>query len=68
MGHRLEHHAINVPILFVQADRDKALPPSLSQGMERLCPKMTRESVAASHCELSIRNTSSPFSLDFLGC
>lgn len=52
MGRRLEQSVIDVPILFVQAERDKALPPGLSQGMESFCPKLTRESVPTSHWAL----------------
>ena len=43
---------IDLPILFVQATKDAALPPALSEGMERFCPKMERKSVTTSHWAL----------------
>ena len=43
---------IKVPVLFISASRDLALPPELSANMESLCPQMRRESVEASHWAL----------------
>ena len=51
-GSRLQNKTINVPLLFIQAMKDAALPPALSEGMERFCPKMERRAVAASHWAL----------------
>ncbi|KAL9131106.1 MAG: hypothetical protein Q9217_000868 [Psora testacea] len=49
---RLEDKATNLPVLFIQATKDTALPPALSEGIEGLCSKMERESVATSHWAL----------------
>lgn len=46
---RLEKKTIDVPVLFIQATDDAALPPSLSEGMERFVPNLTRKEVDASH-------------------
>ena len=52
IARRLREKAIKVPVLFIQATKDAALPPTMSQGMERLCFKMERKSVATSHWAL----------------
>ena len=49
---RLERKTIDVPILFIQAAKDQALPPAMSEGMENYIPKLTRKSVATSHWAL----------------
>ena len=41
-----------MPVLFIQATDDVALPPSLSEGMERFLPNLTRKEVEASHWAL----------------
>ena len=43
---------IECPVLFVQATGDTALPPSMSQGMERWTPRLRRREVKASHWAL----------------
>ena len=52
VGCRLEKKTIDVPVLFVQATNDLALPPSLSEGMERFIPHLTRKEVEAGHWAL----------------
>lgn len=49
---RLEKKTIGIPVLFIQASNDVALPPSLSEGMERFVSKLTRKEVEASHWAL----------------
>ncbi|KAL6717018.1 hypothetical protein ACLMJK_004932 [Lecanora helva] len=49
---QLRRKEIGVPVLFIQATRDQALPPVMSEGMERYIPKLTRESVGTSHWAL----------------
>ncbi len=50
--HRLTNKIINVPVLFIQATRDDALPPSMSEGMEGLIPNLTRREVKTGHWAL----------------
>lgn len=50
--HRLEKKTVDIPVLFIQATNDAALPPSLSDGMERFVPDLTRKEVEASHWAL----------------
>lgn len=50
--HRLTNKIINVPVLFIQATKDDALPPSLSEGMEGLIPNLTRKEVKTGHWAL----------------
>ena len=52
IGDRLQRKTIDVPLLFIQATKDTALPPTLSEGMEGNCSKLTRKSVATSHWAL----------------
>jgi len=49
---RLQKKTIDVPLLFIQATKDAALPPAMSTGMEQYIPKLTRKSVATSHWAL----------------
>ena len=49
---RLTNKIINVPVLFIQATKDDALPPSLSEGMEGLIPNLTRREVKTGHWAL----------------
>lgn len=44
---------LEMPALLVTASRDKALPPSMSAGMERHFTKLAREEVDASHWALT---------------
>ena len=50
--YRLTNKIINVPVLFIQATKDDALPPSLSEGMEGLIPNLTRREVKTGHWAL----------------
>lgn len=43
---------LEMPALFIAAKRDVAVPPSLSQGMEKLFKNLTRGEVNASHWAL----------------
>lgn len=52
VSHRIEKNTIDVPVLFIQATGDAALPPSLSEGMERFVTNLTRKEVEASHWAL----------------
>lgn len=49
---RLEKKTIDVPVLFILATNDLALPPSLSEGMEHFIPHLTRKEVEAGHWAL----------------
>lgn len=40
---------IEVPVLFIQATSDEALPPAMAVGMERWLPRLTRREVGAGH-------------------
>ncbi|KAI4183004.1 MAG: hypothetical protein L6R41_005668 [Letrouitia leprolyta] len=48
----LENPTIDVPILFIAATKDEALPPSMSKAMDRYIPKLTRKTVDAYHWAL----------------
>lgn len=52
LQHRLERKKLNLPLMFIQATQDHALPPAMSAGMEEFCPNMTRKSVDTSHWAL----------------
>lgn len=43
---------IACPVLFIQATKDNVLLPSMSAGMERHIPRLTRRDVAAGHWAL----------------
>lgn len=43
---------INVPVLFIQALRDGALPPHLGKSMKRNLPNVTIEQVDTAHWAL----------------
>ena len=43
---------IACPVLFIQATRDNVLLPSMSAGMERHIPRLTRRDVPAGHWAL----------------
>lgn len=47
----LDRTTIDVPCLFIQATEDKALPPVMSEGMERYIPNLTRKSIKTGHCK-----------------
>ena len=49
---RLNKKTLDIPVLFIQATRDQALPPAMSEGMEKYIPNLTRKSVEASHWAL----------------
>ncbi|PNY27901.1 Bifunctional epoxide hydrolase 2 [Tolypocladium capitatum] len=44
---------LEMPTLFIAASRDTALPPSMSVGMEKYMPRLTRGEVAGSHWALT---------------
>lgn len=48
----LEKKTIDVPVLFIQALRDAALPPSLGKAMGKTLPNLTTNQVDASHWAL----------------
>ncbi|KAL8717308.1 MAG: hypothetical protein Q9225_005440 [Loekoesia sp. 1 TL-2023] len=45
----LEKNTIDVPVLFIAATKDEALPPAMSKVMDRYVPNLTRESVDTNH-------------------
>lgn len=49
---RLTKKTIDIPVLFIQATKDEALPPAMSEGMEEYVTNMTRKSVPTSHWAL----------------
>ncbi len=48
----LEKTTIDIPVLFIQATRDGALPPAMSFNMEKNLPHLTRKEVEANHWAL----------------
>ena len=50
--HRLEKTTIDVPVLFICASKDAALPPAMSANMKQYFPHLTRKEVTASHWAL----------------
>ncbi|KAJ6446456.1 alpha/beta hydrolase fold protein [Purpureocillium lavendulum] len=44
---------LDMPTMFIAATNDSALPPSMSAGMERFMPKLTRAEVGGSHWALT---------------
>jgi len=48
----LKKDLIDIPVLFIQAAKDEALPPAMSAGMEKFVPKLTRRSVDTNHWAL----------------
>ena len=51
-NHRLQKASIDVPVLFISATNDAALPPSMSAGMEKHIPVLVRKEVNTSHWAL----------------
>lgn len=49
---RLKKDSIDIPVLFIQATKDEALPPAMSAGMEKFIHKLTGRSVNTSHWAL----------------
>ncbi len=47
--YRLKKTTVDVPTLFIAAERDNVLRPAMSHGMEKNLPRLTRGSVSASH-------------------
>lgn len=45
-------HKFNMPALFISATNDPALPPSMSEGMDKYFDNLTRGEVEASHWAL----------------
>lgn len=54
---QLENDTIEIPVLFIQATEDAALPPAMSNGMEKYVPNLTRQSVETHHWALWERPT-----------
>jgi pimeloyl-ACP methyl ester carboxylesterase len=48
----LTRFTIDIPVLFIGITRDTALPESMSAGMEKYIPQLTRKSVESSHWAL----------------
>jgi len=48
----LKKDSIDIPVLFIQAAKDEALPPAMSAGMKKFVPKLTRRSVDTNHWAL----------------
>ncbi|KAL8743496.1 MAG: hypothetical protein Q9184_008104, partial [Pyrenodesmia sp. 2 TL-2023] len=48
----LEKTTIDIPVLFIAANKDTTLPPAMSQGMDKYIPNLTRKSVDAQHWAL----------------
>lgn len=46
---RLEKTTIDIPLLFICATKDAALPPAMSAGMGKGLPQLTRKEVEAGH-------------------
>ena len=46
---RLGKKKIDVPVLFIQATHDAALPPMLAAGMDKHIPNLTKKEVGAAH-------------------
>lgn len=49
---RLTNTTIRVPLLFIAATKDEALPPSMSQAMDKHIPHLTRKTVNTHHWAL----------------
>ncbi|KAL8728003.1 MAG: hypothetical protein Q9166_005674 [cf. Caloplaca sp. 2 TL-2023] len=49
---RLEKTTIDVPVLFIAATKDEALPPAMSRTMDKHTPNLTRKSVDTGHWAL----------------
>ncbi|MCJ1358776.1 MAG: hypothetical protein MMC33_008776 [Icmadophila ericetorum] len=47
-----EDPMLKVPILFISASKDAALPPAMSMGMNKFIPNLTRREVHAGHWAL----------------
>ena len=45
----LDRTTIDIPVLFIAASKDAALPPAMSAGMDKFLPQLTRMEVSASH-------------------
>ena len=45
----LDKTNIDIPVLFIAASKDMALPPAMSAGMDKFIPHLTRMEVNASH-------------------
>lgn len=48
---------LDLPVLFIQATEDAALPPAMAKGMVDRVPKLTKSEVQASHWALWQRPT-----------
>ncbi len=48
----LEKTTIDIPVLFIQATKDSALPPAMSVNMDKSLPNLTRKEVETNHWAL----------------
>ncbi|MCJ1368936.1 hypothetical protein MMC20_000143 [Loxospora ochrophaea] len=48
----LDKSTIDIPVLFIQAKKDAALPPEMSVGMEKSIPNLSKEEVDTQHWAL----------------
>lgn len=49
---RLKKQTIEIPVLFIAATKDEALPPTMSRAMDGYIPNLTRKSVDTRHWAL----------------
>ena len=49
---RLTTDNIDMPVLFIQATQDAALPPEMSKNMGKYIPKLTKKAVDTGHWAL----------------
>jgi len=49
---QLTKKTITIPVLFIQATKDEALPPAMSHGTDEYIPNLTRKAVPTGHWAL----------------
>ena len=49
---RIPNTRIHVPVLFIAATKDEALPPSMSKNMDQYIPLLRRKAVETHHWAL----------------
>lgn len=52
LRYSLEKTTIDIPVLFIQATKDGALPPAMSANMDKSLPHLTRREVDTNHWAL----------------
>ena len=50
--YRLTKDTIDIPVLFIQATQDAALPPEMAKDMGKYIPHLTRRDVETAHWAL----------------